>query len=305
VLCRIPKRIIQTGRDANLSLPKRAMVSNLRLLNPDYEYMFFDDARVESFFDLEFPEYRSVFDSFQFPIQRYDFFRYLAVFRYGGFYFDLDVLLAAGLSSLCESRCVFPFEGPTLSDHLRDKHQMDWEIGNYAFGAEAQHPFLKAVIENCLRAQRDPAWVKPMMRGYPPILKAEYLILNTTGPGLLSRTLAENPELAEDVTVLFQEDLNDAATWNRFGDLGIHLMDGSWRTKSGFLRRKLAQYWELWKMRRLAERKLRPAQSSSRGITTKSAVVGRQTASNKVGPPGISNPTETDGTVRPEERDAL
>ena len=99
----IPKRIIQTAKNCDLPLRDRAAVSNLKLLNPEFEYLFFDDAKVRTFVEREFPEYRVVFDSFVFPIQRYDFFRYLAVFRYGGFYFDLDVFFASPLSSLPDS----------------------------------------------------------------------------------------------------------------------------------------------------------------------------------------------------------
>ncbi len=133
--CRIPKRIIQTGRHVQQPLQNQAMMANVRLLNPDYEYLFFDDEGVRRFIEKEFPQHQRVFDSFRFPIQRYDFFRYLAVYRYGGFYFDLDVMLASSLSSLSESGCVFPFEGLTLSPLLRGHHRMDWEIGNSAFGA--------------------------------------------------------------------------------------------------------------------------------------------------------------------------
>src|SRR5712691_11320791 len=140
--------------------------------------------------------------------------------------------------------------------HLRDSPsanccastKMDWEIGNYAFGAAPGHPFLKAVIENCVKAQKDPSWVKPMMLGSPPLLRPEYVVLNTTGPGLISRTLAENAELARMVTILFPDDVCDLRNWNRFGDLGVHLMDGTWRTRSNFVHRRLAQYWELWKL---------------------------------------------------------
>jgi hypothetical protein len=247
----IPKRIIQTGKTAHQPLRNRAMVANLRLLNPDYQYLFFDNQQVESFIDQQFPQYRAVFDSFRFPIQRYDFFRYLAVYHHGGFYFDLDVLLASDLSGLLESGCVFPFEGLTFSHFLRQHHKMDWQIGNYAFGAAAGHPFLKAIIENCVRAQKDPAWVKPMMRGMPLLSRPEFFVLNTTGPGLISRTLAENPELAEAVTVLFPDDVCDVTQWNRFGDIGIHLMDGSWRVKMGRIRRRLALNWEEWQLQKL------------------------------------------------------
>jgi hypothetical protein len=233
------------------------MMANIRLLNPEYEYLFFDDHAVQTFVDQDFPQYRGIFDSFRFPIQRFDFFRYLAVYRFGGFYFDLDVLLASGLCDLLGCGCVFPFEGLTFSHYLRAQYNMDWEIGNFAFGAAPGHPFLKAVIDNCVKAQGDPKWAKPMMRGSPGLMKSEYLILNTTGPGLLTRTLAENPGLAKMVTVLFPDDVCDARNWNRFGELGVHLMDGSWRIKSNFLHRRLALYWESWSMRRLLRESLK------------------------------------------------
>jgi hypothetical protein len=246
----IPTRIIQTAKHRNLSLRQRAMTANLKLLNPDYEYHFFDNEDVERFIEREFPGYRRVFESFRFPIQRYDFFRYLAIYRLGGFYFDLDVLLASDLSSLLKTGCVFPFEGLTFSRLLR-RYGMDWQIGNYAFGAAADHPFLEAVIENCVRSQREPSWVKPMMRGAPLFSKAESYVLNTTGPGLLSRTLAENPTLAATVTVLFPEDVCDVRFWNVFGNFGIHLMEGTWRPSTSFLRRRIAQRCEVFAMQGL------------------------------------------------------
>jgi inositol phosphorylceramide mannosyltransferase catalytic subunit len=242
----IPERIIQTGKDTSLPLRQRAVVSNIKLLNPGYEYVFFDDAGVEDFITGEFPHYRVVFDAFHYPIQRYDFFRYLAVYRYGGFYFDLDVLLASNLSPLLGNSCVFPFEALTVSRFLSENLGMDWIIGNYAFGAVPGHPFLKAVIENCVTAQRDPSWVKPMMRGSPPLRDDEFFILNSTGPGLLSRTLAENRELAKTITVLFPDDVCDVRNWNRFGDWGVHLMESSWRHNRSFVPQKLSDYCWRW-----------------------------------------------------------
>jgi len=240
---RIPTRIIQTGKHRQLSLKQRAFAANVQLLNPEYEICFFDNQDVERFIDLEFPQHRRTFDSFTVPIQRYDFFRYLAVYRLGGFYLDLDVLLTTTLSSLRSAGCVFPFEGLTFSRLLRDTG-MDWEIGNYAFGADAGHPFLEAVIENCVRAQREPAWVRPMMRGVPRLSRVDHYVLFTTGPGLLSRTLAENPAIASTVTVLFPEDVCDQRSWNQFGSVGVHMMEGTWRPRTSVLRRRLAQQWE-------------------------------------------------------------
>ena len=263
----IPKCIIQTAKHRNLSIKQKAFTANLRLLNPEFEWRFFDDDDVERFIGGEEPRYRAVFESFPFAIQRFDFFRYLAVYRLGGFYFDLDVLLAEGLLPLLQGGCVFPFEGLTFSRWLR-KQGMDWEIGNYAFGATAGHPFLEAVIENCVRAQREPAWAAKMMPGTPALLKSEYYVLSTTGPGLISRTFAENPKLAADVTVLFPEDVCDSESWNRFGQYGVHLMEGTWRPNMGYVRRRLAQRWEAWLLKRIVRRSRRlGAARSMHGVT--------------------------------------
>ena len=262
----IPARIIQTGRSNSLPLLASAAAANLRCLNPDFEYRFFDDDDVIAFIEDEFPEYRQVFDGFPFPIQKYDFFRYLAVFRLGGFYFDTDVFFATGLNKLLTHRCVFSFEELTLSRYLRRQYQMDWEIGNYGFGAAPGHPFLNAVIQNCIRAQQEPDWVKPMMQGIPRLFQAEFHVLNTTGPGLVSRTLAENPDLSEDVTVLFPDDVCDESTWHHFGNFGVHAQEGSWRSKGSYLRRRLANLWESSARRRGLRESL--ARGKSRSLRT-------------------------------------
>src|SRR5882757_9673989 len=140
---RIPPRIIQTAKSRDLPLMAQAAAANLKCLNPDFEYRLFDDADVSAFVQGEFPQYLKVFQSFPYRIQKYDFFRYLAVFHLGGFYFDTDVFLARGLEELRVHSCVFPFEELTINRWLRREHGLDWEIGNYAFGATPGHPFLK------------------------------------------------------------------------------------------------------------------------------------------------------------------
>jgi hypothetical protein len=274
---KIPARIIQTGRTSPLPLRAAASAANLKCLNPDFEYRFFDDAAVDGFIREEFSQYRDIFEGFPFRIQKYDFFRYLAVFRLGGFYFDTDVFFAHGLRELLAHDCVFPFEELTLSDYLRSQYQMDWEIGNYGFGAAAGHPFLGAVIENCVRAQRDRDWVQPMMRGVPRLFRSEFEVLNTTGPGIVTRTLAENPELARSVKVIFPDDVCDAGTWHQFGKLGVHAMEGSWRTKGNYFVRRLANVWESrTRLRNLAESRRR---GKTRSLPLRPDVVPARAAS--------------------------
>ena len=241
---KIPRRIIQTDRGRDLSLLAKAATANLRLLNPDFEYLFFDDAQVENFIDAEFPQYRSVFDTFAFRIQRYDLFRYLAIYRFGGFYFDRDLLLASNLDDLLGFSCVFPFEQLTTYRFLCREYGMDWEVGNYAFGATAGHPFLEAIIKNCVRAQKHPEWVGEMMKSIPRMFGSEYFVLAATGPGLVSRTLAEYPDVCGQVKVLFPQDVRDPQNWHCFGAYGVHLQLGTWRKRKSVVPRVLHRLWE-------------------------------------------------------------
>ncbi len=247
----IPRRIIQTGKNADLPPLAQAAVKLLRLQHPDWEYLFFDDAAVLRFIGAEFPQYQSVFDSFPHPIQRFDFFRYLAVLRFGGFYFDLDVLILNPLTELRSHACVFPFEELTLNRFLRARCGIDWEIGNYAFGAAASNPFIAAIVENCIRAQRDAAWARPLRHGIAAPFRARFEVLNTTGPGLVTRTLAEQSPGC-GVKILFPENIHDSRHWHRFGHFGVHLMEASWRDRGTFLGRKIGLLWETRLRRRLA-----------------------------------------------------
>jgi hypothetical protein len=273
----IPQLIIQTG-PKKLPLLLQAAITNVKLLHPGFEYRFFDDEMIDAFLGEHFPEYRGEYHSFRFRIQGFDFFRYLAVYQFGGFYLDLDVFLARNLNPLLASSCVFPFEELAEAKYFWDHFRMDWLIGNYAFAAEPRHPFLEAVIENCLRAKRQPDWVRPMLKGIPPSLADDFYILNTTGPGLVSRTLAENPQLAGTMNILFPEDVCDRKSWHHFGSYGVHHMAGSWRRPAGYLSRRLTRIWEHWNVRRIM------AEGRSRGGTRTVAAEPDRRSDAQAGP---------------------
>lgn len=261
----IPRRIIQTAKTPALSPLAQASACNLKLLHPNWDYCFFDDTDIHAFVRAEFPQYLATFESFPRAIQRIDFFRYLAVLKLGGFYFDLDVLLSRSLEPLLPSGCVFPFEELTLSRYLRSHHGLDWELGNYAFGAAPDHPFLAAVVAGCVEAQLNPAVLRAMMADIPSPFAREYQVLNSTGPGLISRIYAERPDLHSDVMVLFPSDVCDERNWHLFGTIGVHLMDGSWRSRGGLLWRKAANFWETRRRRNLLKesRKIGPRRDFS------------------------------------------
>jgi mannosyltransferase OCH1-like enzyme len=283
---KIPRRIIQVwGKSTDLPLLAKAAMTNVRLLHPDFEHLFFDDARIEEFIDGEFPEYRPVFDSFSARIQGYDLFRYLAVYRLGGFYFDTDVLLASRLEDLLGLSCVFPFEHLSIHRVLSEQYGMDWEIGNYAFGAAAGHPFLEAIIKNCVQAQRSPEWAEGMMKSIPRIFRDEYFVQNTTGPTLVSRTLAEYPGARDQVTVLFPNDVRDPNSWFRFGNYGVHLQAGSWRKPEGLLRRVLHRRWQAKTRKALLKESVKLGGKRSLGFNSSKCEMKKSKVRNTIAEP--------------------
>jgi inositol phosphorylceramide mannosyltransferase catalytic subunit len=263
---KIPRRIIQTNKNYNLPLFAKAAVANIKLLNPSYEYLYFTDEDIDAFILKHFQEYYHVFHSFRYTIQKIDFFRYLAVHHYGGFYFDLDVFLATSLDDLLDSRCVFPFEELTVYSYLKQKYEMDWEIGNYAFGAAAQHPFVYNIIENCVRAQREPDWANQMLESIPRMLRERYYVLCTTGPGLITRTLAEYKDTNNPVRVLFPDNVCDMKSWHRFGSHGVHIMEGSWLNKKGILHKIYSRAWDTWMLKKVIREGMRQGESRTMAL---------------------------------------
>lgn len=245
----IPRRIIHVysappGKPAELPLAARAAVAGAQALHPDFEHVLFGRAEMAAFLAREFPQYQDVFAAFPLPIQRFDFFRYLAVYRLGGFYLDLDVYLARSLEPLLACDCVFSFEELTINPFLWREHGLDWELANYAFGAAPGDPFLAAIITNCVRSLHEPRWAARMMQGIPRYFRSQFHAPLSTGPGLVSRTFAEHPELQPGVTVLSPPDVCRERDWHGFGDFGAHLMQASWRKRDGFLRSRLTRLWE-------------------------------------------------------------
>ncbi len=247
---KIPKRIIQIwGGGRELPLLSRAAAVSAQLLNPDFEYVLFDDAMMNHLVRTNFPQYKKMIDCDRLPAQKYDLFKYLAVYRLGGIYLDFDVLLANGFSDLLDFGCVFPFGGITVNPFLRNRGQ-DWEVGTYAFGAAAGHPFIRAVIENCIRAQEDPSSLDAMLMSVPKMFRESYYALYSTGPGLVSRTLAEYPYAATDITILFPDDVCDPVHWGRFGPFGVHLVNDSRQNSSSPVQRNLQRYWYSRKLKK-------------------------------------------------------
>jgi mannosyltransferase OCH1-like enzyme len=134
----IPKTIYQTFKTAKLPLITRWHISRFRKNNPDYDYQFYDDRRIERFFSEEFEaDVLKAYKRLDIGAAKADMFRYAILYKKGGLYLDIDSCIKHPLSSFIKpnDKAIISLEGnPNL--------YVQW-----ALIYEANHPFLKKTLE--------------------------------------------------------------------------------------------------------------------------------------------------------------
>lgn len=151
---KIPRLIIQTWKSHDIPSKYINSIRSIKRYNPHYKFMFFTDKDIDKFIKEEYPQYYSTYKRLPVIIQKIDFFRYIAVYHYGGFYFDLDMTGLYPLDNILKYECVFPVDTvltPVKCASARFKKYCDkgydYILGQYAFGAKPKHPFIKALID--------------------------------------------------------------------------------------------------------------------------------------------------------------
>ncbi len=149
----IPKIIIQTWKSNQIPVKYSKDIDSIKKINSDFEYLFFTDEDIENFIKKNYPIWYSTYLKLPIKIQKIDFFRYIAVYHFGGFYLDLDMTGLKSLNGVLEYDCVFPVDQYIKNCELErfkgycDKNT-NFLLGQYAFGAKPKHPFVKLLIEN-------------------------------------------------------------------------------------------------------------------------------------------------------------
>lgn len=87
----IPKIIHQTWK--NHTIPDKWMQSHTewQRLHPDWIYTLWTDEAIRQHIATYHPQFLSLHDSYDYPIQRADMIRYFILYDYGGIYSDLDL----------------------------------------------------------------------------------------------------------------------------------------------------------------------------------------------------------------------
>lgn len=156
----IPKIIHQTFQSADLPAELQQNVDEIRALNPDWEYRFYDDRAIERFILQHYGDrmlriYLMINPAY--GAARADLFRYLAVYRVGGIYLDIKSRFTGRIDQFVNSDDQFLIsqwrngpgeihEGHGIHPGL--EHVAGGEYQQWHVIAAPGSPFLRAVLEN-------------------------------------------------------------------------------------------------------------------------------------------------------------
>ena len=173
--------------------------------------------------------YYDTFNSFDYTIQKIDFFRYVCVYHYGGFYFDIDVEITKSIEPLCKYECVFPKE--SYSELKFQEHNLNFLLGNYGFGASTKNSFIKLCIDNIINNKiinipnYEHTSKQINMENYSYVSQSHIdNVLYTTGPILVSQSYIDYQE-KNNIKIIEPTPFKIYS----FGDYGNHLAIGTWK----------------------------------------------------------------------------
>lgn len=115
--------------------------SLIRTMNPELKYSLWSLSDANSMISQHYPQYMSTWISLPHGINKADFFRYILMHRFGGFYFDLDFVCCKSLQPLLSQNTVILGEEWPYSFRDATVHN-----GALVSGSQS-HPFWLHVME--------------------------------------------------------------------------------------------------------------------------------------------------------------
>lgn len=99
---RIPKLVMQTWKTKDVPEQWKAGYASISRLNPSWNHVLMTDEDNRNFIVENFPQYLSLYDGFEYNIERVDFVRYAWLYVKGGVYIDLDYEMYAPFEEIID-----------------------------------------------------------------------------------------------------------------------------------------------------------------------------------------------------------
>ena len=187
----IPKTWMTTSQFSHANADLLANVHHNLGLNPDYDFVFFDDEACEQFLDDHFDhDVREAFARLIPGAYRADLFRYCYLYVHGGVYLDINKKFLVPLSEI-----VMPHHEMVL---VQDRFPRG--IFQAFMAVRPRHPLLRNAIDACVKNVQEKARVDSLAVAGPILLQNEFrkmygaTLENTHNPsiGVLRLTIMTN-----------------------------------------------------------------------------------------------------------------
>jgi len=137
----IQKIIFQTYKTSNLPFITRWHIYWLKRRNPEYDYQFYDDERIDVFIRNEYgDEVYALYKRINIGAAKADFFRYAVLYKKGGVYLDIDSLITKRIDSF-----IMPEDNAVIAFESNLNFYVQWVLFY-----EAGHPILKQTMEDVI-----------------------------------------------------------------------------------------------------------------------------------------------------------
>lgn len=224
---RISKIIIQTWKYD--FIPKRfhKLVDEVKKLNPDYDYLFYSDDDIDEFLSSKYPHYYETYLKLPINIQKFDFFRYIVLYHYGGIYLDMDMFVMKNFDEILQEKCVIPIEQYVNIKNKRYNNiskKNEFLLGNYGMACERNNDFMKKLVDGIHTNIDD------IIKRYERInnkLNKEIFVYETTGPDYVTYSYLDYPNKNEIQLLVNPYTFNSDI--HTFGGYARHLTFGSWK----------------------------------------------------------------------------
>jgi mannosyltransferase OCH1-like enzyme len=222
----IPKIIIQTWKTKSIPQKYKNDIISIKKYNENYQFLFFSDDDIHYFLQNNYPNYYITYNKLPVIIQKIDFFRYIAIYHYGGFYFDLDITCMYPLDEILKYECVFPVDQHLTFNKCNKKRLkkycdagMKILLGQYAFGAKQHNEFIKLLIDT-IHDNID-VYIDEYNKNYKDGNKLHY-VYSSTGPDYVTDIYMDYPK-KQNIHILQSE--KD----QYFGKYAKHNHYGTWK----------------------------------------------------------------------------
>lgn len=150
----IPKQIFQLVKDKNNIHPEfNANIKHIKDLNPDWNYIIYDDADMIEYMKNKFPpKILDVYNKInpEYGPAKADFFRYLLMYTEGGAYFDIKSSMEFPLSKLIQYDDQYILSHWTCPCQAAYTDNKYGEFQQWYIITRPKHPYLKAVINQVI-----------------------------------------------------------------------------------------------------------------------------------------------------------